>query len=253
MKTWIVATLALALCGCNQWKQLSMGGGGTSSSVGTYSIPATGPVIFVGVGQSNARGSGQAGEFPNKPSVRIIDSEVSLGRRGPFYEAVSEFARVHVNNEVILIQCSRSGTPIRDFAKDTPLYTHCMDTIKQTEGTVIGVFFYQGESDAAPVITLNWNTSFERLICSIRHDLGSTTLPVIWAQIAGIGPFHPTSFRANWLQFQMNQTAVRLPQYAAMVITKDQPLADNDMHLGYEGCQAVGRKFFRAYEAMITN
>ncbi|HVK68004.1 MAG TPA: sialate O-acetylesterase, partial [Polyangium sp.] len=137
------------------------------------------------------------------------------------------------------------------------LYGSCLKRARaaSTAGTVSGVLFFQGETDAMdPAFTAaeaypnpsTWAAAFESFVADLRRDLGAPALPVVFAEL---GP-RPTDSRfPAWERVKEQQRAVVIAG-VARIRTDDLPLQDA-VHFGWEGQQAIGRRFAEVMDALL--
>ena len=244
--------------------------------------------LFVLMGQSNMSGRGEVPEelkhtnpqvylFGNdyqwKLAEEPVDSAegqvdmVSEDRDAGISPALS-FAETLLGAKpewaIGLIPCAKGSTSLLNWVPDDDpktLYGSCWRRIMQAAqmGTVEGMLFYQGETDAIDPdyyakqnIERNilpadqWAEKFAEFVAAWRRDLGIPDLPVVFAQIATTA----TNEEAlNWNLIKEQQAAVDLP-YVRMITTDDLELGDA-VHLTAESYLEVGRRFAEAYLEII--
>lgn len=162
-----------------------------------------------------------------------------------------------------LIPCAKNSTSLIDWAQnDDPksLYGSCLKRVKQAAemGTVEGILFYQGETDANDpnyyrsikvnknILPANhWAEAFEDFVRAWRRDLGISDLPVVFAQLATTTDKN----LINWEIIKEQQASVNMLN-VAMVKTDDLGLGDA-VHLNVESYLEVGRRFAKAYLQII--
>ena len=153
-----------------------------------------------------------------------------------------------------VVDCSKGGINISEYYSDSLLYKECIKKAKKYN--IIGMFFYQGESDAGRIfinqpLNEDWNKDFERIILSFRKDLKSD-FKVIYAQVGqyntavipDISTETNNTFNNNWIEFKYIQTKVNLSGLT-MIITDDLPTTD-DVHHSYESNVIVTKRFIEA-------
>jgi hypothetical protein len=146
-------------------------------------------------------------------------------------------------------------TTIQDWQRnqnDQTLYGSCLKRTRtaSTMGTISGILFFQGESDALdpkknPGMMLSpnqWADQFTVFVRDWRSDLNQPDLPVVFAQIGS--NTRPNRY-PNWKVVQEQQSSVSLP-YCKMITTDDLALADT-VHFTTESYQVIGRRFAEAY------
>jgi hypothetical protein len=123
-------------------------------------------------------------------------------------------------------------------------------------GTLEGLLFYQGETDAlarenagVPLRPTQWGEMFKTIVQHWRQDTGSPQLPVVFAQIGSHQGF--SSRFPNWTVVQSEQAAVDLPK-TQMVKTKDLPLRDR-VHLSRTGYRTLGQRMMDAWIGVVRD
>ena len=163
-----------------------------------------------------------------------------------------------------LIPCAKNSTSLLDWEPDDDpktLYGSCWRRIMQAAqmGTVEGILFYQGETDAIDpdyydklnierniLPAEQWAEKFGEFVAAWRRDLGIPDLPVVFAQIATTATDEEA---LNWDLIKEQQASVDLP-YVRMITTEDLELGDA-VHLTAESYLEVGRRFAEAYLEII--
>jgi hypothetical protein len=235
--------------------------------------------LFILAGQSNMSGRGDIPQTAAAPNPRIyvfgnnyqwrlaaepIDDphdqvdKVSEDKNAGYSPALS-FAETIVERRpemsIGLIPCAMDSTTIHDWERnlsDKTLYGSCLKRARaaSTMGSVAGVLFFQGESDALdpkknPDLLLSpdqWADKFTVLINDWRSDLGLPELPVVFAQI---GTNTRPNRYPNWKAIQQQQSSVRL-QFCKMITTDDLALGDT-VHFTTKSYQIIGKRFAEAY------
>ena len=152
-----------------------------------------------------------------------------------------------------LVPCAKGATSIHDWARalgDDTLYGSCLKRLGAAApmGRIAGLLFFQGEADAMdPARAEAYGARFTSFLEDVRRDLGRPRLPVVFAQIGSTTT--PEAF-PGWQRVQEQQAAVHLP-CVAMIETADLPLGDN-VHYTTESYQEIGRRFARAYLALLA-
>ncbi len=149
-----------------------------------------------------------------------------------------------------LIPCPKGGSRIEDWLRDystESLYGSCLARINQAKlsGEIAGILFYQGESDTFTFEQADeWPSRFAQFVSEIRADLADPQLPVVFAQIATIGP--PWSaYSPAWDHLKLRQASVNIPN-VAMVTTDDLQLID-PAHLDAASQYELGKRFAQTY------
>ncbi|MEL7120270.1 MAG: sialate O-acetylesterase [Bacteroidota bacterium] len=239
----------------------------------------TGLDLFILAGQSNMSGRGSLADFDNTIDIDILlfgnDDEWYYAQEPtdhPFQQidqasldngaAVSpglSFARAYKQNNpgrrVGLIPTAKGGTALAEWKKGAPLYQSMVRRAKAAakHGTIKGILFFQGESDAndpglKPDLTLHaadWDQIFKQFVQDVRADLGNSDLPIVFAQIGNTT--NHAKF-VNWDLVQTRQAAVDLPN-VGMITTFDLQLRDY-VHFDTKSYVKIGHRFARRYQKM---
>ncbi|RYG32452.1 MAG: hypothetical protein EOO01_34235, partial [Chitinophagaceae bacterium] len=78
------------------------------------------------------------------------------------------------------------------------LYGAMLERIKLAGGTLRGVLWYQGESDADPVQSATYEERFESWVHALRADTGISDLPVIVVQLSRVVNDAPPESHQSW-------------------------------------------------------
>ena len=247
-------------------------------------LPAvyTGKVsLYVLAGQSNMSGRAKLPEsqsihprifvFGNdyrwRPASEPIDDasrqvdRVSVDSLAGFSPALSfarALAEMHPQRIIGLIPCAKGATSMHRWQRDLndqTLYGSCLKRIRaaSTIGTLEGVLFYQGESDALDpaqypqriLSASDWAKNFSRFVWALRADVGKPDLVVVFAQLASTT--RPRLY-PNWQTVMQQQASIDIPG-VIMVRTRDLELSDY-VHLSTEGYQILGRRFAKAMSGL---
>ena len=239
--------------------------------------------LFILAGQSNMSGRGDLQELMANPDPRIyvfgndyhwnlaqepVDDardqvdKVSEDLDAGFSPAVA-FATTLLEHDpdlvIGLIPCAQGNTSITEWQRslsDESLYGACLKHVRiaQTMGTVAGLLFFQGETDAIdpkedPERTLlpnQWADAFEVFVTDWRNDLNLPELPVVFAEIGTTT--HAWRF-INWSLVQEQQRKVDIP-FCTMITTSDLPLRD-PVHFTTQSYQIIGKRFAEAYMDLL--
>lgn len=238
--------MVLPLTACQKWMPLPIGGSIVTDN--RLSVSSTGNKIIILAGQSNMVGRGQSQQFDSHDRVSLTRDM----RTGPGYYAGARLADAYPNWKITLVECAAGSTQISQWVQGGDHFLPCIQAVRDEQakgGDVIGMMFYQGESDARENFNPNWPNMFENMCLSFRNEFGKH-MPIVWAQI-GLFDTRSQEVNANWNQFKKNQLTVMMPD-SAMVKTEDQPVVD-DVHHDYWANQAIGERFYRAYLNLIVS
>jgi hypothetical protein len=136
--------------------------------------------------------------------------------------------------QIGLIPCAKNSTFIEQWQRDlgdNTLYGSCLKRIQAASvvGEVEAVLFFQGEHDAlAPdqysrqLQPTEWHIYFHKFVRTLRTDLDSPELPIIFAQI---GTTTRPNLFTHWQEIQNQQASIDIPN-TGLVTTSDLPLKD---------------------------
>lgn len=214
MKKLMGLILLSSLTGCSQYRQMfgvNAGNTGTAHEQG----------VVLAMGQSNMQERG--------------------GRNGTI---ASSFQSLNPN--VIVINCAQGNTSITQWSAPAYLFKNCLYEASSYPFPIVGILFYQGETDAYNQMT-NWDTYFLQNVTDWRNVIRRGEIPIIYAQLAtNDGSLNWPASTFNLIKQQ--QANLHLPN-TAMVMTKDQPLMD-DEHLGSQGVAVVGQRMSIAFNQL---
>jgi hypothetical protein len=145
---------------------------------------------------------------------------------------------------VTVINCAVGGTSIGSWGMDN-LSSLCLTDWEATSTKpVIGIIWYQGESDAANGIT-SWGMLFTNLVAAWRMQWGN--IPVVYAQLAT----HDNALfpSPTWELIKSQQADLRIPN-SMMVKTDDLPRVD-EVHLTGPASMVVGQRMAQAFNDLI--
>jgi hypothetical protein len=159
-----------------------------------------------------------------------------------------------------LIPCAKGASSITEWQRDlsdNTLYGSCLKRVRAstTMGTVKGMLFYQGETDALdPERFRKWSPSassyrekFVTFVDDLRKDTSLVTMPVVFAQLGTNNA--PDDF-VNWEILKEQQKSTKLT-CAAMITTDDLALADA-VHFTTESYRTIGHRYAEAFLQLMS-
>lgn len=171
----------------------------------------------------------------------IKDRKKGAGLGLPF--AVEMYRRTGV--PVGLIPCAHVGTTMEQWSpslKDAggdSLYGAMLRRFRAVGGTVRGVLWYQGESDANPKAAPEFLQRFKDLAIAMREDFNAPTMGIYYVQI---GRHVSDSNAAEWNQVQAAQLKAESEiRHAGMVASVDCTL-DDPIHVSTESLKRLGHR-----------
>lgn len=183
---------------------------------------------------------------PERWSGEKLDRYVSERRKGaglglPF--AVEMYRRTGI--PIGLIPCAHGGTSmdqwspaLKDRGGDS-LYGAMLRRFHAVGGSVRGVLWYQGESDANPQAAPEFLRKFENFVGAVREDFNAQLLPFYYVQI---GRHVSDTNAAEWNQVQAAQLKAESDlRHTGMVPAIDTTL-DDPIHVSTQSLKVLGRR-----------
>ena len=230
--------------------------------------------IYILAGQSNMAGRAPVSELPPgfpsnqsrlfafKSSGRweqavepIHEDDYRVGV-GPGVAFANAMADKYKSAQIGVIPCAVGATSMDDWRRnmdESSLYGSCLSRYKKSSsrGTLRGVLWYQGESDAHSFSDAEaWPAKFEKLVSDLRADLGNPSLPLVFAQLAGISDDMRIEWDAPaWDRLKELQAGVSVPG-VVMIKTDDVGMMDG-LHLSTQGSITAGERFAGAMIGLL--
>ena len=229
--------------------------------------------LFLLVGQSNMAGRGVVTAEDKTPHARVLmlnkagewvpavdplhfdkpnAAGVGLGRS--FADAVAE---ANPDITVGLIPCAVGGSPIDAWKPGEyyqPTQSHPWDDairrakLAQLSGTLRGILWHQGESDANQRLAGSYETKLHDLVAQFRRELNAPAVPFIVGQL---GQFAG----APWNEFkrQIDQAHRDLPRkvpHTACVSSEGLTDKGDKVHFNANSYHEFGRRYAEAYRKL---
>ncbi|MBN8216084.1 MAG: sialate O-acetylesterase [Spirochaetes bacterium] len=148
-----------------------------------------------------------------------------------------------------LIPCAHGGTSLAQWSHEKKgegmgsLYGAMLERVRLAGGSLRGILWYQGESDASIDSAATYRDRFTELIHAVRRDTGNPRLPVLTVQIGCVTD--PGRSAKGWQEIRRIQ--YELPtQVPQVCVTASIDLALNDtIHLDSPGQIRLGRRLAR--------
>lgn len=272
---WVVvvaAAVATGICGA----ELFLYTKGTASPP-----PATAEkplAIFLGSGQSNMRGDAPIPDqavYPNRSRLKTfaLDGTIKPAadplmatagsqwsqypdanpKCGPMMSFSNELVASFKNFDILIVNSSKGGTSIEEWAKGQPLYDGMIQRAKAALAAapagsfIAGFVWQQGESNtASEASAAGWVTQFKALISNVRADLEIADLPVV---MIGLGPYD--AFGPAWPQLRFAQQYMVLPQNTVYVKTFDLPNGPSPDWVNTDSVLSIGKRAAAAMKPML--
>ncbi len=223
--------------------------------------------VFLMAGQSNMAGRGLVEPEDTISNKRIWSMDAKgqlIYAKEPlhFYEPTRtgldcgvSFARTLLKNipenvSILLVPTAIGGSSIQQWLGDS-LYrgVHLMQNFEEKlamgkkYGTIKGILWHQGESDAKPARIAIHQEQMDKLVSHFRDRTQIKNLPFI------IGELGAYSNSNNYWQ-QINQTLAaytKQDRYARLIHTQDLKHGGDSVHFNSEGQRLMGKRFAEAY------
>jgi hypothetical protein len=230
--------------------------------------------LFLLAGQSNMAGRGkvEARDSVVNPRVLKLDRSMSwvpavdplqwdkpaLVGVGPGRSFGLALAARDTTARIGLIPAAVGGSPISSWepgALDAATGTHPYDEalarlrIAQRSGTLGGILWHQGESDATPALSVLYARRLRALIARFRADAGDATLPFL---IGELGKFDAKPWSAEMARVDSVHRAIAASVPNVAYVSSD-GLVDKGDQLHFDGPsqRTFGERYAAAYLAML--
>lgn len=224
--------------------------------------------VFILGGQSNMAGRGLVEPQDTIPSSRIFtlnkNGEVIVAKEPlHFYEPALKgldcglsFGKELIRQlpdsiSLLIIPTAVGGSSISQWLgdsthRDVQLFTNFAEKTKigQQHGTIKGVLWHQGESDAIDPndIEAYWHR-LAQLLVKFRRVIGNDKLPVL---IGDLGSFSKND--KNWRKINKQvRRYVRTDRFASRVKTADLKEKGDKIHFDSQGQRILGERFAKEY------
>lgn len=217
--------------------------------------------LFLLIGQSNMAGRG-----PVEPQDQVVHPRVfMMNKRYEWVPAVdpmhydkperigvglgSTFARVVAEERpdvvVGLIPAAFGGSSLAEWTPGHYLYNNALDRAREamTRGTLAGILWHQGESDAAPEKAATYVERFAAMVAQLRKDLGAEEVPAVVGEIGhfvqGVGPINAAL--AN---------VVNVVPRSELVTAEGLGHQGDSLHFDSAAFRELGRRYAKAWKRL---
>lgn len=233
--------------------------------------------LWVIAGQSNAAGYGR-GEIQDPPElgVHILRNEerwdlathplndtrgnehANLEAANPGHSPFLAFAkrlRRALGYPIGLVQTALGGSPLSEWNPvenaNASLYRNLLHCVELAGGSVKGLCWYQGCSDAGPGACDTYLRRFEQFVTRLRRALSAPVLPVLTAQLNRYTDPEGVADAAAWgMLREAQRQAARVIPHVAVIPTTDLPLSDL-VHTSPSGNLVLGQRFASTALGMV--
>ena len=230
--------------------------------------------LFLLAGQSNMAGRGkvEAQDSVADPRVLKLDQSMSwvpavdplhwdkptLVGVGPGRSFGLALAARDTSARIGLIPAAVGGSPISSWAPgalDTATGTHPYDDalerlrIAQKSGTLRGILWHQGESDATPALSVLYAARLRALIARFRADAGDPNLPFI---IGELGKFNGKPWTAEVARVDSVHRAIAASVPNVAYVSSDGLVDKGDqLHFDAPSQRTFGERYAAAYLGIL--
>ncbi|MEQ9441501.1 MAG: sialate O-acetylesterase [Cyclobacteriaceae bacterium] len=227
--------------------------------------------VFFLAGQSNMAGRGLVEPSDTIASERIFsvnaDGEIVYAQEPlHYYEpdltgldcglSFGKSLMSHLPDEVslLILPTAVGGSSIEQWLGDSthrnvPLMTNFKEkvAIGQQYGTLKGILWHQGESDAQEERITKYQERLSTLITTFREIARNDSLPVLLGELGGY-----SENNENWQRINQEIHAYAAQDSFSMVInTQDFDHKGDKVHFNSDGQREMGKRFAEAYLKLI--
>ncbi|MEI6264492.1 MAG: sialate O-acetylesterase [Sphingobacteriia bacterium] len=227
-------------------------------------------LVFILAGQSNMAGRGLVEATDTIPSPRIFtinqQSQLILAKEPlHFYEPTRtgldcglSFGKallkyLPTRYKIILIPTAVGGTKVSQWINDSThrsvqLLSNFKEKISLAKqyGTLAGILWHQGESDANEQNIPTYKTDLIRLFTLFRNVADSPQLPIIMGEL---GYFEPNLVNKQKINDQLKELAEQNNQIGLVASKGLKCMADNE-HFDAKSIRILGKRYAAAFHQM---
>lgn len=246
------------------------------AAVPTATVPANKEQfkLFLLIGQSNMAGRGKVAPEDRQPAERVLvlnqqDKWVHQGEPIHFDKSAAgvslgfTFGKLVAESEpgvtVGLIPCAVGGTPISRWQPGGDLFEEAVRRAKiaQQSGTLAGILWHQGESEAGNRQRATaYGDSLATVIEGFRKELNAPDVPVV---VGELGKFlydrvGPDGKRRSVHAALLNEGIRAFPEKvdnAGVALSNDLGHNGDVLHFNADGLKVFGKRYFDAYQKLI--
>lgn len=227
--------------------------------------------LYLLIGQSNMAGRGKVDSADNAPPPRVYKftkEQAWVPATDPLHfdkpiagvGLGTAFGRVmaEADQEIAigLIPCAVGGTPLSRWQKGGDLYQQAVARAKaaQKQGTLRGILWHQGESDAGSEATAkNYAERLSGMVRDLRSDLDAPDAPFVAGELGHFLAKEKSGKPSYWPM--VNEQLHLLPglvEHAAVASSRDlKPLADQ-VHFDSASLREFGQRYAEAMLKLQT-
>jgi sialidase-1 len=227
--------------------------------------------LFLLVGQSNMAGRGKVADQDRQPHPRVVmldqagqwqpatdplhfDKPKAVGV-GPGRSFALAYVEAHPNVTVGLIPCAVGGSPIDAWQPGAfypPTDSHPYDdALARTRtalaaGTLKGILWHQGESDATAELSPPYANKLTELIQRFRRELNAPDVPFLIGQLGQFAE-NPWTVHKSFVDQVHRHTPRYVPNVAFASSRGLQHMGDK-VHFESAAARELGRRYYAAWE-----
>ncbi len=231
--------------------------------------------IFIMAGQSNMAGRGlvEAQDTITNPNIFTLDKKMNLViAKEPlhFYEpklagldcglsfAKELRSQLPKNIEIILVPCAVGASSIDQWLGDSlhrkvQLYSNFKERMvfSKSIGTIKGILWHQGESDAHPKKLPNYQNKLKQLFQKFRADVGNEKLPILAGELGDYAV--PEDRNKNWkiLNNILNKMA-RNDANLYIISTKGLQSNPDKVHFNSKSQRELGKRYAKQFLTILN-
>ena len=231
--------------------------------------------VFILAGQSNMAGRGivEPQDTIIDPTIFTLTKDMELVvAKEPlhFYEPKltgldcglsfsKELKKSIPNNiEIILVPCAVGGSSIDQWLGDSlhrnvKLYSNFKERMNyaKTLGTIKGVLWHQGESDANPTKLQHYQAKAEKLFQNFRSDIANEKLPII---IGELGEYtEPKERKNNWkILNKILHKIAENDKEISVISSKGLKSNPDKIHFNSEAQRELGKRYAKQYLTILN-
>lgn len=271
---YLFVLLFTVLFGCKTNQKLNRTKHLQDGKISLHELPSKEDVwVFILAGQSNMAGRGQIEAIDTISDKRILTinaaEEIILAKEPlHFYEPTmagldcglsfgkSLITKIPNSVSVLLIPTAVGGSSITKWLDDSthrnvPLLTNFKEKValSKSYGTIKGILWHQGESDANLKNVTLYQKRLERLLSTFREIIKDQRLPVFIGELGS----YATNERWKIINEQINAYAAS-DSIAYVIKTSDLKDKGDKVHFNAAGQREIGKRFAQKYmETTLKN
>lgn len=268
MKVLIIFSITIMLISCNR-KVATGKSTHLSKQIEIMPTPSKEDIwVFIMAGQSNMAGRGIVESEDTVTNKRIFsinkDGQLILAKEPiHFYEpervgldcglsfAKNLVEKIPGNISILMIPTAVGGSSISQWLGDSlfrgvKLYSNFLEKVElaKKHGTVKGILWHQGESDANERNIPLYKERLGLLFSKFRTTIGNNNLPVILGELGSFSDNNPANF--NLLNQEIHKYVAE-DKRSAVISTKDLKDKGDHLHFDSKGQREMGKRFAEAY------